>query len=334
MNILGIETSCDETALAIVTDCKKILGHQMLSQWSEHREFGGIVPEIAARTHLQHIHNLLDQVLEESHCALCDLDGIAATCGPGLAGGLLVGSLVGRTLSMIVKKPFFAVNHLQAHALTVRFERDVSFPYLLLLVSGGHTQTLYVKGVNCYDLIGTTRDDSVGEVFDKVARMLGASVPNGKYIEELAHQGDPYKYDFPVPMKGHAGYDFSFSGLKAAVRREIEGKRLTETHKRDLAASFQKVAIEALIGRFSKSFEHWKFDTFVVSGGVACNMLLRRELQNLALQKGVQCLYPRLDLCSDNGVMVAWCGVEMYQCGYVSSLDQKIRPRWPLNELS
>ena len=343
MIVLGIETSCDETAVAVVDNNRRILAHTLISQLDEHRIYGGVVPEIAARAHLFTIDTLVEKTIRDSGIALQDLDGIAATCGPGLIGGVMVGTMMGKALSLSLNKPFLAINHLEAHALTARLTDEVAFPYLLLLISGGHCQLLAVEGVGKYKLYGTTIDDAVGEAFDKVAKLLGLGFPGGPAVEQAARTGDANKYDLPCPMLGKPNCDFSFSGLKTSVRSLAQRLAPLDDQKRsDIAASFQRVVAQCLADRVSHAIKKITIDypplnypsakTLVVAGGVAANQTLRTGLLNICTQHGFALVTPPPALCTDNGVMVAWAGIEKLRLNLSDGLDFAPRPRWPLCE--
>ncbi|KAF0115244.1 MAG: O-sialoglycoprotein endopeptidase [Rhodospirillaceae bacterium] len=332
---VGIETSCDETAAAVVEDNRRIRSSLVLSQENEHRPFGGVVPEIAARSHLHHIDRLVRGALESAEVSFADLDGVAATGGPGLIGGVIVGIMTAKAIAAVRDIPFVAVNHLEGHALTVRLTHDLAFPYLLLLVSGGHCQILVVEGVGHYRRLGTTLDDAAGEAFDKVAKMLGLGYPGGPALERAAYGGDPTRFALPRPMKGRAGCDFSFSGLKTAVRQilsTLEGP----VPVADLAASFQAAVADVLMDRTRRALAlfraHWPTGhALVVAGGVAANAFLRERLDALAQAEKLAFLAPPLRLCTDNAAMIAWAGVERLRIGSHDGLDFKPRPRWPLD---
>ncbi len=344
MIVLGIETSCDETAVAVVDNDRRVLSHALLSQLDEHRMYGGVVPEIAARAHLDHIDALVEKAIRDSGVALKDMDGFAATCGPGLIGGVMVGAMMGKALSLTMQKPFLAVNHLEAHALTARLTDDMAFPYLLLLISGGHCQLLAVEGVGKYKLYGTSIDDAVGEAFDKVAKLLGlgfhSGLMGGPAVEQAALKGDANKYELPCPMLGKPNCDFSFSGLKTAVRSLVERIGVLDEQKRsDIAASFQHVVGLCLADRVKHAMEHIITDfpaarTLVVAGGVAANQAIRASLIQVTHTNGFKLVTPPAALCTDNGVMVAWAGLEKLRLGLIDGLDAAPRPRWPLNDLS
>lgn len=344
MIVLGIETSCDETAAAVVNDRREILSNLVLSQIKEHAVFGGVVPEIAARAHLDHLDTLIKAAMDDAGVKFDDLDGIAATCGPGLIGGVMVGMMAGKAIAAATGKPFIAVNHLEAHALTPRLSDDIRFPYLLLLVSGGHTQILVAEDIGVYKLWGTTLDDALGECFDKSAKLMGLPYPGGPELEKMAAQcADPgaarKRFPLPQPMKGRGGCDFSFSGLKTAVRAHIE-KLPDPARKSDIAAlarSFQDTAAEIVSdrceGAVKKFLSAYKTDapTLVAAGGVAANKTLRGDLEDLCRRYGMSFVAPPGALCSDNGAMVAWAGIEKLRRGSRDDLDVKARPRWPLD---
>lgn len=344
MRVLGIETSCDETAAAVVSRAEDgsgaILSNIVLSQTEDHAPYGGVVPEIAARAHVEALDGLIVRALDEAGCGLADLDGVAATAGPGLIGGLLVGLMTGKAIAAAESKPFVAVNHLEAHALTARLTDRVDFPYLLLLVTGGHTQIVAVEDVGRYRRLGTTVDDAVGEAFDKVAKMLGLGWPGGPEVEKAAAAGDPARFDLPRPMFGRDGCDFSFSGLKTAVRLEAERiAPLADRDVADLCASFQAAAVDCLADRTESAltgFEQ-KADTdpiLVVAGGVAANRAVRARLDQLAAAAGARLVAPPPGLCGDNAAMVAWAGCERLARGARDSLDAPARARWPLEEVA
>lgn len=344
MIVLGIESSCDETAAAIVDDKKNILGEALLSQ-EEHKAFGGVVPEIAARSHLEHIDSILEQCCTRANLTLQDVDAIAAASGPGLIGGVIVGVMTAKALSVSLNKPFVAVNHLEGHALAARITNDVEFPYLLLLVSGGHCQILVVKDVDDYERLGTTIDDAAGEAFDKVAKMLGLGYPGGPAVEKMAATGNETRFSLPRPLIGTPDCNLSFSGLKTAVRKIVEtyspdGNLLhadIPTHDiADICACFQYTATDCLcrklkraIALFKQHYPNGKH--LVVSGGVASNTYLRGKLENLAISNGLIFAAPPIRFCTDNGVMIAWAGMERFRKGLISPLDFKPRPRWPLD---
>ena len=332
MRVLGIETSCDETAAAVVARAQdgtgEILSNVIFSQLDEHSPYGGVVPEIAARAHVEALDGLIAQALGEAGVGIADLDGVAATAGPGLIGGLLVGLMTGKAIAAAAGKPFVAVNHLEAHALTARLTDVLDFPYLLALVTGGHTQIVAVEDVGRYARWGTTVDDAVGEAFDKVAKMLGLGWPGGPAVETHASKGDAARFAFPRPMAGRPGCDFSFSGLKTAVRLEAERLApLSETDVADLCASFQAAVVDSLADRTQSALDRFIGDhgyapSLVVAGGVAANQAVRARL-----------VAPPLRLCGDNAAMVAWAGCERLARGLADTLDAPARARWPLDEV-
>ena len=335
--VLGIESSCDETACALVTEDKEILSSVVWSQYDEHRRFGGVVPEIAARAHLEKCDILVQEALTKAGKSFQDLSAVAVAGGPGLIGGVLVGVMTAKAIALCHNLPFIAVNHLEGHALTVRLSHPVQFPYLLLLTSGGHCQVLIVKGVGQYEKLGGTIDDSAGEAFDKVAKMLDIGYPGGPNLEKRAREGNPKAYDFPVPMRGRAGCDFSFSGLKTAVRVAIEKNApLSEQNKSDMCASFQNAVVKQMDDRLKNALAVFKerypnARDLVVAGGVAANGAVRKMLQNLAEKNDLVFSAPPVGLCTDNGVMIAWAGMERFKAGLTDSFDFRARPRWPLD---
>jgi N6-L-threonylcarbamoyladenine synthase len=338
--VLGIETSCDETAAAVLAPDGAVLAEAVLSQL-DHAAYGGVVPEIAARAHLAHLPALLRQVMGRAGVAFADLGGVAATCGPGLIGGLIVGAGVGKGVALSAGLPFVAVNHLEAHALTARLPGlapdGAPLPYLLLLVSGGHCQCLAVDGVGRYRKLGGTVDDSVGEAFDKVGKMLGLGWPGGPALERLATGGDAAAFALPRPLLGRPGCDFSFSGLKTAVAQLVapyEGA-LPAQFAADVAASFQASVAAVLADRAAHALDMMpEARLLVVAGGVAANGAVRAALRDLAAARGVTFLAPPLRLCGDNAVMVAWTGIERLRLGFSDALDAATRPRWPLEDLA
>ena len=337
--ILGIETSCDETAAALVTGGRRVLSAPLAAQLDLHAPYGGVVPEIAARAHVERLDLLIAQAMREAGLGFGDLAAIAATAGPGLIGGLMVGLVTAKTLSLVHRLPLLAVNHLEGHALTARLTDGVAFPYLLLLVSGGHCQLLAVEGVGRYRRLGTTIDDALGEAFDKVAKMLGLGYPGGPAVERLALGGDPTRFAFPRPLSGQPGCHFSFSGLKTAVRHAVlrlGEKALEPQNLADLCAGFQAAAADSLADRTANAIalfreRHPQADTLVVAGGVAANMHIRHRLDRLAGSSTMRLVAPPLSLCGDNAVMIAWAGHERLALGLVDALDAPARARWPLD---
>ena len=338
--VLGIESSCDETAASVVKGDREILSNVVLSQLDQHRPFGGVVPEIAAREHARHLDGIVCDAVKQAELEFDDLDAVSATAGPGLIGGVLVGATMAKTIAIAAGIPFIAVNHLEAHALTARLTDGVLFPYLLLLISGGHCQLLAVEGVGRYRRYGTTIDDAVGEAFDKSAKLLGLGFPGGPALEALARGGDPKRIELPCPMFGRPGCDFSFSGLKTAVREKVMRKTdLSPIDNADLAASFQNVVARSLVDRSANAIEIFESEfgkghSFVMAGGVAANQILREHLRELADNRAMTFVVPPPNLCTDNAAMVAWAGVERLALGLTNNFDFVPRPRWPLDPLA
>jgi N6-L-threonylcarbamoyladenine synthase len=340
MIILGIETSCDETAAAVVDGDRRVLADVILSQLDEHRPYGGIVPEIAARSHLDHLDGLIAEAMRRAGLRFDQLDGVAATGGPGLIGGVMVGVTMAKAIAAVHDLPFIAVNHLEGHALTARLIDDVEFPFLLLLVSGGHCQLLVVEEVGRYKRLGTTVDDAAGEAFDKGAKLLGLGYPGGPAIERAAAAGDATRFDLPRPMVGRPEPDFSFSGLKTALRHRVAALTantpLGEQDVRDLAAALQAAITDCLADRTARAIEiararHPALATLVVAGGVAANGAIRQRLQRVAAAAGLRLVVPPPRLCTDNATMIAWAGLERLRRGYRDGFDFAPRPRWPLD---
>jgi len=340
--VLGIETSCDETAAAVVAADGTILSHTLASQADVHAAYGGVVPEIAARAHVDKLDHLIAQALGEASLPLAGVDAVAATAGPGLIGGVMVGLVTAKALALGADKPLIAVNHLEGHALSPRLAADLDFPYLLLLVSGGHCQLLVVEGVGRYRRLGSTIDDAAGEAFDKTAKLLGLGYPGGPAIEARAAKGDPARFKLPRPLIGQPNCNFSFSGLKTAVLRaverlEAERGAVSERDIADLAAGLEAAIGDCLIDRSTRAIAGaWECGTppasLVVAGGVAANRALRRRLHTLAGDNGMAFVAPPLWLCTDNAAMIAWAGLERFRLGERDPLDVPARPRWPLDE--
>jgi len=328
--ILGLESSCDETAAALVRGDRTILAHAVHGQEREHAPFGGIVPEIAARAHIETLAPLIRQVLEEAKLELADVDAIAATAGPGLIGGVMVGLVTGKALAFASGKPLIAVNHLEGHALSPRLvSPDLAFPYLLLLVSGGHCQLLRIEGVARYRRLATTIDDAAGEAFDKVAKLLGLGYPGGPAVEQLARAGDASAVPLPRPLVGSDEPHFSFAGLKSAVARAVASGAY---RPEDIAASFSQAVVDCLIDRTRRALDASSgLTALVVAGGVAANQAVRGALQQLAAAYDLAFVAPPLWLCTDNAAMIAWAGAERFSIGLTDPLDVPARARWPLD---
>lgn len=326
--ILGLESSCDETAAALVTSDRRILAHKLAGQEAAHRPYGGVVPEIAARAHVEILGPLVEAAFEEAGVTLADVDAIAATAGPGLIGGVMVGLVTGKALALAGGKPLIAVNHLEGHALSPRLaDAELGFPYLLLLVSGGHCQLLLVEGASAYRRLATTIDDAAGEAFDKTAKLLDLGFPGGPAVERAAALGNPRAIPFPRPLVGSKEPHFSFAGLKSAVAR-IVGQYPVE----DVAASFQQAVIDCLIDRTRRALGVIDgVKALVVAGGVAANGSVRAALESLAAEQGLRFVAPPLWLCTDNAAMIAWAGAERFAAGLTDPLDVPARARWPLD---
>ncbi len=346
MLILGIETSCDETAASIVRrgddGAGHILSNVIRSQIEEHAPYGGVVPEIAARAHVELIDRVIEKALAEANVRLQDIDAIASTTGPGLVGGLIVGVMTGKAMAAAIGKPFISINHLEGHALTARLTDGLAFPYLLLLVSGGHTQILLVSGVGQYERWASTIDDALGEAFDKTAKLLGLPYPGGPQVEQAAASGNGSRFALPRPLLGDKRLDFSFSGLKTAVRRAAQDHApLSPQDVCDLAASFQEAVAETLADRvsralrnFSERFPDEATPCLVVAGGVAANKRLRDALEATCRAHAFRFIAPPMQLCTDNAAMIAWAGAERLALGEDYLTQSPVRPRWPLDELS
>ena len=342
MLVLGIETTCDETAAAVVH--RDTLGHGEIrsnvihSQSADHRDYGGVVPEIAARAHVELLDGVIQRAMDQAKVRFAQLDGVAAAAGPGLIGGVIVGLTTAKAIALVTRKPLIAVNHLEAHALTVRLTHRISFPYLLLLVSGGHTQLISVEDVDRYRFIGGTIDDAVGEAFDKTAKMLGLRYPGGPEVERCAAAGDPARFALPRPMLGRPEPNFSLSGLKTAVRIEAERVApLSDQSVADLCASFQAAIVDILVDRIRVAVEAlrnsaWKPRALVVAGGVGANQTIRIALDGLSVELGMSLMIPPPELCTDNGAMIAWAGAERLARGLIDGLETSPRARWPLGE--
>ena len=339
--ILGIETSCDETAASIITENDKgiptVLSNIVSSQVDVHKEFGGVVPELAARSHIEKIDWIVEKAIADSGKKIEEIDAVASTAGPGLIVCLSVGLSFGKAFASAINKPFIAVNHLEGHALSPKLNSHLNYPYLLLLISGGHSQYLSVQGLGKYKRLGTTIDDALGEAFDKTAKLLGIEFPGGTQIEVLAKKGDPEKYDLPKPIFNKGGCNLSFAGLKTAILKIAKSIK-TEQEKFDLAASFQKTVEEILNKKTKIAFEEFekenklKEKVFVVAGGVAANKKIRSMLINLCEANNYKSIFPPIELCGDNAAMIAMVGLEKYKLNEFNNLDYPAKPRWPLDE--
>lgn len=340
IKVIGIESSCDDTGVAIIDSNKNILSNIIISQNQEHAPYQGVVPEIAARSHMQNLNMAMIQSLNEAKLTLNDIDVIAATSGPGLIGGVIVGSMYGKAIASALDKPFIAINHLEGHALTARLIDDVPYPYLLLLVSGGHCQFVAVKGLGDYQILGRTLDDAVGEAFDKVAKMLKLGFPGGPIIEQKALKGNANKYQLPKPLFNREGCDMSFSGLKTAVRTIIESND-NEHSVNDLAASFQFTVSEVLSNRLINAIKIYETicsdngnnKRMVIAGGVASNGQIKDKLKITASSFGYEFIAPPAKLCTDNAAMIAYAGLERFKAGLVNNINFKPRARWSLEDL-
>ena len=344
MIVLGIETTCDETAAAIVerdpAGRGRILSNVVLSQTEEHAAFGGVVPEIAARAHVEVLDLLIAQAMAEAQCEYAALDGIAAAAGPGLIGGVIVGLTTAKAIGLVHRAPLIAVNHLEAHALTARLTDGVDFPYCLFLASGGHTQIVAVLGVGEYVLLGNTMDDAIGEAFDKTAKLLGLGYPGGPQVERMAAHGDPHRFDLPRPLQHRREPDFSLSGLKTALRLEAERiAPLSERDVADLCASFQQAIVDTVYSRLRAGLrvfaaQYGTPNALVAAGGVAANQSVRKVMQRLTEETRIRLVVPPPALCTDNGAMIAWAGAERLAVGLTDALDVAPRARWPLEAVT
>lgn len=335
MRVLGIETSCDETGIAIYDSSLGLLAHTIHSQTDIHAQFGGVVPELASRDHVRKALPLIDSVLTQAKLNGSEIDGVAYTKGPGLAGALLIGAMLGRTLGFAWGVPTIGVHHLEGHILAPFLEANPpSFPFLALLVSGGHTELVKVEGVGRYTIIGDTLDDAVGEAFDKTAKLLGLGYPGGAALAALAESGDPTRFTFPRPMVDRKGLDFSFSGLKTFALRTVEEHGLDEKTKADIARAFEDAVVATFVIKCRRALEETGFKRLVIAGGVGANTALRRALATLCQQRHVSLYFPRHEFCTDNGAMIAYVGCQRLMAGESDDLSVEVYPRWPLSELT
>lgn len=338
IKILGLESSCDDTAAAVVDSKPSILSNIIITQYQEHKPFKGVVPEIAARSHMTNLEFALEKCMAEASISLNEIDAIAATSGPGLIGGVIVGSTYGKAIASVLNKPFIAINHLEGHALTAQLTNSVEFPYLLFLASGGHCQFVAVEGLGKYRILGQTLDDAVGEAFDKIARMMNLGFPGGPIIEKLAQDGDASRFNFPRPLFNQRNSNMSFSGLKTAVRMQIQDMgKLSRQDMCDVAASFQKAVCDVTVKKMQYALEQYEKTcngkNIVVSGGVASNIQIRSALGMFAKMYRYNFVAPPIKLCTDNAAMIAFAGLQRFKMGIMNGMDFKPRARWSLEEV-
>lgn len=334
MRVLGIETSCDETGIAVYDGERGLLSHVLYSQIPLHADYGGVVPELASRDHVRKTLPLIKQALAEAGLKATDIDGVAYTAGPGLAGALLVGATLGRSLAFAWQKPALAVHHMEGHLLAPMLEDDApAFPFLALLVSGGHTQLVAVEGIGQYCLLGESIDDAAGEAFDKTAKLMGLDYPGGPLLAKLAQQGDAQKYAFPRPMTDRPGLDFSFSGLKTAAALVIQKEGNSAQVQADIAASFQQAVVDTLLIKCRRALQQTGYKRLVIAGGVSANESLREQLALMLGSLGGKVYYPRKEFCTDNGAMIAFAGYQRLNAGQQQDLTIGVTPRWPLDLL-
>ena len=339
MKVLGIETSCDETGIAIYDDEQGLIANQLYSQIKLHADYGGVVPELASRDHIRKTVPLIQAALKEANLTSADIDGVAYTAGPGLVGALMVGASIGRSLAYAWNVPAVAVHHMEGHLLAPMLEDNPpQYPFVALLVSGGHTQLISVTGIGQYRLMGESIDDAAGEAFDKTAKLLGLDYPGGAKLSKLAEQGDSSRFHFPRPMTDRPGLDFSFSGLKTAAANTIhqynQGVDLDEQTKADIARAFEDALVDTLLIKSRRALEQTGFKRLVIAGGVSANKTLRNKLAELMAQRKGQVYYPRIEFCTDNGAMIAYAGMIHLKQQQYSDLAINVRPRWPLSELN
>ena len=339
MKVLGIETSCDETGIAIYDDEQGLIANQLYSQIKLHADYGGVVPELASRDHIRKTVPLIQAALKEANLTPADIDGVAYTAGPGLVGALMVGASIGRSLAYAWNVPAVAVHHMEGHLLAPMLEDNPpQYPFVALLVSGGHTQLISVTGIGQYHLMGESIDDAAGEAFDKTAKLLGLDYPGGAKLSKLAEQGDSSRFHFPRPMTDRPGLDFSFSGLKTAAANTIhqynQGVELDEQTKADIARAFEDALVDTLLIKSRRALDQTGFNRLVIAGGVSANKTLRNKLAELMAQRKGQVYYPRIEFCTDNGAMIAYAGMIHLKQQQYSDLAINVRPRWPLSELN
>ncbi|WP_334326639.1 tRNA (adenosine(37)-N6)-threonylcarbamoyltransferase complex transferase subunit TsaD [Gilliamella apicola] len=339
MKVLGIETSCDETGIAIYDDEQGLIANQLYSQIKLHADYGGVVPELASRDHIRKTVPLIQAALKEANLTSADIDGVAYTAGPGLVGALMVGASIGRSLAYAWNVPAVAVHHMEGHLLAPMLEDNPpQYPFVALLVSGGHTQLISVTGIGQYHLMGESIDDAAGEAFDKTAKLIGLDYPGGAKLSKLAEQGDSSRFHFPRPMTDRPGLDFSFSGLKTAAANTIhqynQGVELDEQTKADIARAFEDALVDTLLIKSRRALDQTGFNRLVIAGGVSANKTLRNKLAELMAQRKGQVYYPRIEFCTDNGAMIAYAGMIHLKQQQYSDLAINVRPRWPLSELN
>jgi N6-L-threonylcarbamoyladenine synthase len=334
MRVLGIESSCDETGIAIYDDQQGILSHQLYSQVKLHADYGGVVPELASRDHVRKTLPLIQAALAESGCTAADIDGIAYTAGPGLVGALLVGATIGRSLALAWNKPAVAVHHMEGHLLAPMLEDHApSFPFLALLVSGGHTLLVRVDGIGRYQILGESIDDAAGEAFDKTAKLLGLDYPGGALLSKMAESGTPGRFVFPRPMTDRPGLDFSFSGLKTFAANTIRAQGTDAQTKADIAHAFQCAVVDTLAIKCKRALKETGLKRLVMAGGVSANRQLRTQLAQMMTELGGEVFYPRPEYCTDNGAMIAYAGLQRLKAGHTVGLELSVQPRWSLDTL-
>ncbi|MDF2180067.1 tRNA (adenosine(37)-N6)-threonylcarbamoyltransferase complex transferase subunit TsaD [Aliiglaciecola sp. CAU 1673] len=334
MRVLGIETSCDETGIAIYDDEQGLLSHELYSQVKLHADYGGVVPELASRDHVRKIVPLIQRAMQDANTTSAQIDGIAFTQGPGLVGALLVGASVGRSLAYAWNVPAVGVHHMEGHLLAPMLDEPApEFPFVALLVSGGHTMLVSVEGIGKYKLLGESVDDAAGEAFDKTAKLLGLDYPGGPLLAKLAEQGEPGRFTFPRPMTDRPGLDFSFSGLKTFAANTIRAEGQASQTQADIALAFQTAVVETLSIKCRRALEQTGLKRLVIAGGVSANKALRAELEQMTAKLKGRVYYPRLEFCTDNGAMIAYAGLQRLKAGQVVDLSAKAKPRWTLESL-